>query len=84
MKTEIVIWQGKAKIVLHPENEFEKDLIEKIKDSKIGYEIKADVLTDYSYHSHTKHRIEINLNEKSNGTKVTAQGIMDEFNKLSK
>ena len=64
MKTEVLIWQGKAKIVLHPENEFEKDLIEKIKDSKIGYETGTQVLTDYSYHSHTKHRIEISLIEK--------------------
>lgn len=66
MKTEVVIWQGKAKIVLHAENEFEKDLIEKIKNSKLGYEKNTEVLTNYSYHEHTKHRIEINLEEKTN------------------
>ena len=63
MKTEVVIWQGKAKIVLRAENEFEKDLIEKVKDSKIGYTTTTEVLTDYNYQSHTKHRIEIGLNE---------------------
>ena len=66
MKTEIVIWNGKAKIVLHAENEFEKDLIEKVKNSRVGYETQTDVLTDCSYQNHTKHRIEINLTEKLN------------------
>jgi len=65
MKTEVVIWQGQAKIVLHAENEFEKNLIEKVKDSRIGYTTTADVLTDYGYHSHSKHRIEINLIENN-------------------
>jgi len=63
MKTEIVIWQGKIKVVLHAENEFEKDLIEKVKDSREGYETKTTVLTDYGYSAHSKHRIEIDLIE---------------------
>ena len=63
MKTEVVIWQGKAKIVLHAENEFEKELIEKVKDSRLGYKMGTQVLTDYSYQSHTKHRVEIDLIE---------------------
>jgi hypothetical protein len=67
MKTEVVIWQGKAKVVLHAENEFEKDLIEKVKDSRQGYETKTTVLTDsesvYGYSTHSKHRIEIDLIE---------------------
>ena len=64
MKTEVVIWQGNAKIVLHAENEFEMDLIEKIKDSRKGYEIETSILTNYAYQSHKNHRIEINLKEK--------------------
>ena len=63
MKTEVVIWQGKAKIVLHAENEFEKELIEKVTDSRLGYKMETQVLTDYSYQSHTKHRVEIDLIE---------------------
>jgi predicted HTH domain antitoxin len=63
MKTEIIIWQGAAKVVLYPENEFEKELIEKIKDSKKGYQTETNVLTDYTYQMHSKHRIEISLNE---------------------
>lgn len=64
MKTEVVIWQGKAKVVLHAENEFEKDLIEKVKEDNLeGYETKTTVLTDYLYSTHSKHRIEIELIE---------------------
>lgn len=63
MKTEVLIWQGKAKIVLHAENEFEKDLIEKVKNSRIGYKTEAEVLTKCSYHTHSEHRIEISLIE---------------------
>ena len=69
MKTEVVIWQGKAKIVLYVENEFEKELIEKVKNSRFGYDTKTTFATDYdgfSYNKHKNHRIEISLieNEK--------------------
>tara|TARA_R110000823_G_scaffold27936_1_gene81298 strand:+ start:126 stop:338 length:213 start_codon:yes stop_codon:yes gene_type:complete len=66
MKTKIVIQDGKSKIVLTCENEFEKDLIEKIKDSRIGYETNTHVLTDYRYSAHSNHRIEIDLIERIN------------------
>jgi hypothetical protein len=66
MKTKVEICQGKAKIVLHAENEFEKDLIEKIKDSRKGYATETTVLTDYIYQSHKNHRIEIDLIENLN------------------
>lgn len=68
MKTKIVITNGKAKIVLETENSFEEDLIEKIVDSKTGYTVGTQVLTDNSFHTHRNHRIEINLKEKSNET----------------
>ena len=64
MKSEIVIKQGQAKVVLYAESEFEKDLIEKIVDSRIGYETKTTVKTEYSYQTHNNHRMEINLLEK--------------------
>ena len=64
MKTEIIIKEGRAKVVLLAESEFEKDLIEKIVESKVGYDTKTTVETKNSYHTHTDHRIEINLIEK--------------------
>ena len=63
MITEVKILQGRAKIILTAENEFEKDLIEKVVDSKRGYETTSSVKTDYSYSTHSNQRIEINLLE---------------------
>tara|TARA_R110000851_G_scaffold108049_1_gene228799 strand:+ start:486 stop:686 length:201 start_codon:yes stop_codon:yes gene_type:complete len=64
MKTQLVITEGKAKLVLNCESEFERDLIEKIIDSKIGYDIEAIVKSECIYHTHSKHRIEVQLLEK--------------------
>lgn len=65
MKTEIVIKQGQAKVVLTGESEFELDLIEKIIDSRVGYKTETTVLSNYSYSTHSKHRIEISLIENN-------------------
>ena len=64
MKTEIVIKEGKAKVVLTAESEFELDLIEKVVDSKIGYNTETTVSTNCSYGTHSDHKIEINLIER--------------------
>ena len=64
MKTQVIITQGKAQIVLTPESEFELDLIEKVVDSNIGYTTTTDVKTEYRFHTHHNHMIEINLTEK--------------------
>lgn len=65
MKTEIIINQGRAKVVLTCESEFEVELIEKIVDSKNVYEKKTSVLTDNAYSCHSNHRIEVELIEKN-------------------
>lgn len=64
MKSEIVIKQGLTKVVLYAENEFEEDFIEKVIDSRIGYETGTTIKSNYAYHTHSNHRIEINLIEK--------------------
>ena len=67
MKTEVKIWQGKSKIVLYAENDFEEDLIDKIIDSRSGYDIETSVTSDcdvYSYKKRKNHRVEIDLTEK--------------------
>ncbi len=66
MKTKVVIWEGETSIVLHAENDFERDRIEKIEGSRTGYDILTTVETDYRYQSHKNHRIEIKLEEKQN------------------
>lgn len=53
MKTEINIVQGEVKIILHAENSFEKELVEKIKDGEYeSCNLKSSVHTDYSYGNH--------------------------------
>ena len=67
MKTEVVTWDGSAKIILYAENDFERRLIEDakgIKPGKKGYTLEASLLTDYGYQNHSNHRIEIYLTEK--------------------
>jgi hypothetical protein len=63
MKSEVVITEGKARIVLTPESEFERDLIEKVVDSKEVYEVNTSISTVYKFSEHSKHKIEINLNK---------------------
>mgnify|MGYP006449904029 CR=1 FL=1 len=65
MKSEIKITEGKAKIILKAESEFERDLVEKVMDSNENYEIESDFFTDFDFNQHHYHRIEIDLKEKS-------------------
>ena len=68
MKTEVKIWQGKSSIVLYAENDFEEDLIEKIVDSRLGYDIETSIMTDTDFYAYTNmknHRVEISLTEKT-------------------
>jgi hypothetical protein len=65
MKTQVIITQGNAQIVLIPDNEFETDLIEKLVDNKIGYTTTTEVKTDYIFCNHKNHMIKINLSENT-------------------
>jgi hypothetical protein len=66
MYTKVIIEQGKTKVVLTPENDFETDLIEKIHDRKEKYTLNATVDAKYGYNSYSNYRIEIDMfqNEK--------------------
>ena len=61
MKAKVIIEQGRTKVILTPENDFETDIIEKVADAKVNYNVETTVSTDFLYHSHTKHKIELNL-----------------------
>ena len=67
MKASVVIKNGTTEIVLTPENDFELDVIEKTIDKKYTVK-KTTVDSDYSYHSHSNHRIviEIEQHKKNN------------------
>ncbi len=67
MKTTLIIENGKTKIVLRPENDFEIDILEKVFDNSAKYDIKNDVLADVDNgfrRDYKEHRIELIITEK--------------------
>ena len=65
MKAKVVIEQGRTKVVLTADNDFEKDVIEQVKDFNYRYNIETTVQTDYAYHNHSNHRIELDIIRKA-------------------
>lgn len=63
MKATVIIEQGFTKVVLKAENEFEKDIVEKIKDYRGDYEIETTVSTNYQFQTHNDHKIELSIKE---------------------
>lgn len=63
MKTKVVIENGEIEIVLTPENDFEKDIVEKMVDRKKDFSIHTTADTKYQYSSHSNHKIVMNIKE---------------------
>lgn len=64
MKTKVIIENGESKIVLTPENDFEKDILEKLYDDK--YETSTVLESDYCFGSLTgreNYRLNVHLKE---------------------
>lgn len=64
MKVILIIENGKTKVVLRPENDFETDTIEKVFDKNHNYDISTEFKADYACQEHSDYRIEINITEK--------------------
>jgi len=64
MKAKVTIENGRTKVVLKPENDFEIDVLEKVYDSKKNYEIETTVNANYNFGSWQDHELEINLVKK--------------------
>lgn len=64
MKAKVIIQEGKTTIELTPENDFEKDVIEKITDSRHHYDINTTVSTNFQFHEHKNHKIQLNISKK--------------------
>jgi len=63
MEAKVIIENGKTRIELTPDNEFETEVIERVRDEK--YKISTtSVHADYSFNTHSNHKITINI-EKS-------------------
>ena len=66
MKTEVIISEGKTKIVLTPENDFENDVLVKLEYSCKGYVIATDIKNVFKNSNlrENEYRIEMELTEK--------------------
>jgi len=61
MKTKVIIENGKTTIILTPENEFEKDMVEIAKDQ--NYKIEANIFKEDMFCDSEDHKIELLLTE---------------------
>lgn len=64
MKTHVVIDNGKTEIVLTPENDFEKDVIEKVYDSKKDFDLRISADKETNFGVSRNHRFILNLEIK--------------------
>ena len=64
MKAKVIIENGETTIVLNPQNEFEIDLIEKVKDKKGKHSIYTNFSADYNYGTYKNHQIELSIKEE--------------------
>jgi hypothetical protein len=63
MKAKVIIENGETTIVLNPENEFEKDIIEKVRDRK-DINVSTFFEAEYSFGMYNKQKIQIKINDK--------------------
>ena len=63
MKTKVIIENGEIEVVLTPENEFEKDIIEKLVDRTKDFSIHTKAYTDWQFSQHNNHKITMNIKE---------------------
>lgn len=61
MKAKVIIENKESLIVLMPENEFEKTLIENAKENKANQSVLTSFEVDPRYGYGTNHRIEISI-----------------------
>lgn len=63
MKTKVIIENGEVDIVLTPETDFEKDVIEKMVDKQKNYTISTYADTQHKFGNHSEHNIKINIKQ---------------------
>lgn len=64
MKAKVIIENRETTIILTPENQFEKDVIEKVYLDKQQHNIHTQFDAEYDYGNYSKHRIELLIKEK--------------------
>lgn len=63
MKSKVIIENGETTILLTPENDFETDVIEKIKCRKKDFNYITTFEARENYGTYSNHKIEISIKE---------------------
>lgn len=66
MKAKVIIENKQTKIILTPENDFEIDVIDKVRNKKEKHDIHTMFGADYSFGGYNKQRIELTIVELTN------------------
>lgn len=61
MKAKVIIENGQTTIVLTPENDFECDMIENVRDSKEKHTIETNFDADYNLGCYSNFKIEMTI-----------------------
>jgi sulfur transfer complex TusBCD TusB component (DsrH family) len=61
MRAKVIIENGITEIHLLPENEFERDIIEKSSNKPNEYKLQTDITAKNSYGVYSQHKIVINV-----------------------
>ena len=64
MKAKVIIENGQTTISLTPENEFEIDIIEKVRCKKGNYNLQTTIDAEYNYGAYRKHSIDVLIKEE--------------------
>ena len=63
MKTKVIIENGETELILTPENDFERDILEKIHNKKTNFTIFTDVEAKYDFGIYKDHKLILNIKE---------------------
>ena len=63
MKSKVVIENGETEIILTPENDFEREVLDKIYSNKNKYDIFTDVKLDSVNYYDKKYKLVVSLKE---------------------
>ena len=63
MKSKVIIENGETELVLTPENDFDRGILEKIYLKKSNYNITTNIEAKYDYGSYRDHKLIVNIKE---------------------